>query len=141
MTTSKLSLIGSGGHAGVLIDMMKLLGVDIDNLYDDNYSNKACKNIEVISPIDFDIPENAIIAVGDNLVRRKLSIKSKNKNWWKLVHPNAIISRDVNVGQGTVIMAGSIIQTGVIIGEHSIINTGACIDHDCEISQQACHLI
>jgi sugar O-acyltransferase (sialic acid O-acetyltransferase NeuD family) len=133
MSNSKLSLIGSGGHAGVLIDMMKLLRVDIDNLYDDNYSNRAFKNIEVVSPIDFNIPENAIIAVGDNLVRRNISIKSKNKIWWKLVHPSAIISRDVNVGQGTVIMAGSLIQTGVNIGEHSIINTGACIDHDCEI--------
>jgi acetyltransferase EpsM len=137
MSTSKLSLIGSGGHASVLIEMMKLLRLEIGNLYDDNCSIKSCKNIEVVSPIDFKIRENAIIAVGDNLVRKKLSIESSNKNWCKLVHPSAIISMDVNVGQGTVIMAGCVIQTGVIIGEHSIINTGACIDHDCEIGSFA----
>jgi len=48
-----------------------------------------------------------------------------------IIHPSAIIEKDVNIGDGTQIMAGVILNTGVTIGEQCIINTHSSIDHEC----------
>ena len=80
-------------------------------------------------------PEANVVAVGDNEKRKELST-----GWWRwetAVHPSAIIDKTVRVEEGTVIMAGAIIQPHVKIGRHVIINTGATVDHDCIIEDYA----
>ena len=62
-----------------------------------------------------------------------ISIELSFSNFIILKHPSAIIGNDVQIGIGTVIMAGVIIQPGTKIGKHCIINTGAYIDHDVVI--------
>jgi sugar O-acyltransferase (sialic acid O-acetyltransferase NeuD family) len=47
--------------------------------------------------------------------------------------PNATINEDVQIGDGTIVMDGVVIQPGVRIGSNSIVNTGAILDHDCTI--------
>ena len=49
------------------------------------------------------------------------------------VHPSAIISKYVSVGEGSVVMQGAIIQSDAKIGKHCIIKTCTAIDHECEI--------
>lgn len=50
-----------------------------------------------------------------------------------VIHPAAIISREVTLGEGVQLMAGVTLQPGVSIGSDTIINTGATADHDCHI--------
>ena len=45
----------------------------------------------------------------------------------------AILSSQIKIGKGSIIISGSVINTGVEIGNHSIINTSSSIDHDCRI--------
>ena len=52
------------------------------------------------------------------------------------IHPTAYTS-DAQIGPGTVIMAGVIIQPGCRIGKHVILNTGCQLDHDCVIEDFA----
>lgn len=47
-----------------------------------------------------------------------------------LIHPTAIISPTVEVGEGCIINAGSIVASGVKIGNHVFINRGASVGHD-----------
>ena len=134
-----ISVIGCGRHARVLLDIIGLLGLKVNFLYDDNFGvDKPLYLIDkFVSPINFEISENAIIAIGDNFSRKEVSAKVNKKIWDTIIHPTSIISNDIVIGEGTVIMAGAIIQTGTRIGKHCIINTGACIDHDCEIGSFA----
>ena len=60
-------------------------------------------------------------------------IKIPNFKWTKIISDNSTIAKDVTIGYGTVVISGSIINTGTKIGEHCIINTRATIDHDNEI--------
>jgi acetyltransferase EpsM len=50
--------------------------------------------------------------------------------WASVVHPRATVARDVAIGPGTAILAGSVINPGAHIGAHCIVHTGAIIEHD-----------
>ena len=50
-----------------------------------------------------------------------------------LAHPSAVIAADVELGEGSQIMAGAILQPGTTVGVNSIINTRASVDHDCRV--------
>ena len=86
-----------------------------------NY-NKSQKNLE------------GIITVGFNFSRKKIAqeINKINPNfkWSILTHPSCIISKLSKISEGTVIVAGTIINNHSFIGKHCLINTGSLIDHD-----------
>ncbi len=44
-----------------------------------------------------------------------------------VVHPAASVGRDVEIGEGTVVMAGCVINSGARVGRNVIVNTGATI--------------
>ena len=48
-----------------------------------------------------------------------------------VIHPNTIIAKNAEIGEGVQMMAGAIIQPEAIIGKACIINTRASIDHEC----------
>jgi sugar O-acyltransferase (sialic acid O-acetyltransferase NeuD family) len=128
-------ILGMGGHAKVIIDILKTSNSLVENIYDDDLSKNGLfyNGIEIKTPISNSIHGDCIISIGDNKVRKVISEKLTKSCWKTVIHPSAIIANDVTIGEGCVIMAGVIIQTGSCIGKHVIINTGACIDHDCII--------
>ncbi|NQV78290.1 MAG: acetyltransferase [Lutibacter sp.] len=130
-----LSLLGAGGHAKVVIEAAKLSGFLVDFLYDDDplKSDTNYGDNKVIGNIDVNFTGSLIIAIGNNKIRKLLFTRISKANWQIIAHPTAIISKDVFIGKGSVIMAGAIIQPGTRIGKHCIINTGVCVDHDCII--------
>ena len=132
---NNISIFGIGGHAKVIIESAILSGFIVDSLYDDDIQkvNTNFGNINIKGPIDENFIGSSIIAIGDNKTRKKISIKSSKASWVTIIHPSAIISKDVLIGEGTVVMAGVIIQSCAKIGKHCILNTGTCIDHDCVI--------
>ena len=48
-----------------------------------------------------------------------------------LIHPVATIGKDVIIGEGTAVMAGTVVNLGTKIGEGCIIYTSSSVDHDC----------
>ena len=131
----KLIIIGASGHGKVVADIANLNGYkDIVFLeIDDNI--KECGGYPVvcdesiIQSMDADI----IVAIGSASRRRFVQESVPENKLISLIHPSAIIARDVTMGKGTVIMAGTVINPGVKIGKGCIVNTCASIDHDCII--------
>jgi sugar O-acyltransferase (sialic acid O-acetyltransferase NeuD family) len=133
MMNNHINIIGTGGHAKIVIDIANNLSIVIDGFYDDDtkkHHTLFC-DIEIKGSIDALTNSNAIIAIGDNLTRKKIYEKAKNINWKRLMHPSAIIANNVIIDEGSLIVAGVIIQPYTTIGSHCIINTNASIDHDC----------
>jgi sugar O-acyltransferase (sialic acid O-acetyltransferase NeuD family) len=132
---NNISIFGIGGHAKVIIEAAKLNGFIVESLYDDDIKkiNSTLTDKKIIVPIDKNFTGYSVIAIGNNKIRKLISDRVPKANWQTIIHPSAIISKDVLIGEGTVIMAGAIIQCGTKIGKHCIINTGACVDHDCVI--------
>ena len=130
-----LSIFGVGGHSKVVIDTAILSGFSNFELYDDNPSTHDTLHncFRVQGGIPNSLHGVAVIAIGNNYIRQKISTRVKDVKWQTLIHPGAIVAKDVEIGEGSLIFAGAIVQPGVKIGRHCIINTGACIDHDSVI--------
>lgn len=133
---NKLLIIGAGGHGKVVADIALSLGKwkSIAFLDDKNINNSL--GIEVIGKStdafryinDWEI----IVAIGSNKIRERIQNKliAMGANLPILIHPSAVIGKNVEIGEGTVVMANSVINCCTKIGNGCIINTGATVDHD-----------
>ena len=142
----KIILIGAGGHARVLIDLIRLSGLyEIAGIVDAQLKVgemvsgiTVLGNDDVLGELYSHGLKYAIVSVGsikDNFKRRVLyeRIKEIDFSVPSLFHPKAIIAGNVQLSEGAQIMAGAIIQVNSSIGENTIINTGAIVEHDCQI--------
>jgi UDP-perosamine 4-acetyltransferase len=142
-------IIGAGGHARVLISVLKTKGMDILGITDIT-SDKVVDHINGISVLGQDdiilqyAPDSILLVNGigsvGSTVRRETVYKKFKQHGYSfasVIHLSAVIMDEVQLGEGVQIMAGAIVQPGCLIGNNSIINTGAIIDHDCVIGDHA----
>jgi sugar O-acyltransferase (sialic acid O-acetyltransferase NeuD family) len=124
-------LIGASGHAKVISDILFLSNVILNSYYDDKHI-RMFNNLVVNTPINL-IPEKteAIIAIGDNVIRKRIAESNPTLNYKIAIHPTSVIDNSVSIGLGSVVMASSTINIATSIGSHCIINTSSSIDHDC----------
>lgn len=134
---SDLLIIGAGGHGKVVADIAKKCGYNQINFLDDNANTKLCNGYKVVGKTEDFIKYDCdmFVAVGNAEIRKKISLQleSNNKSIVTLIHPSAVISEDVVIGKGTVVMAGAVINSSSKIGNGVIINTCASVDHDNSI--------
>ena len=134
----KVVIIGAGGHAKVIADIIEKSGDEIVGFLDDNkeIGTTIIKEYKVIGDLNnrFAMAVTKknlefIIAIGDNKKREEIS-HSPNLKFYTAIHPSAQMGLDVEIQEGTVIMANACINSSAKIGKHCIINTGAIIEHD-----------
>lgn len=129
---TKVNLIGASGHAKVIIDIIENAGLTIGKIYDQDKQKKHILGYEIVHDTS-KLPNETIIAIGDNNVRKKIA--NANTFYMKaLVHPKSCISKYSTLGNGTVIMAGVSINADTQIGNYCILNTNSSVDHDCRIA-------
>ena len=134
----KVVIIGFGGHGRVIADIVRAKGDTVLGFLDDHASNYATdsentdnKNVVLGKVEDYIKYSDAdfIIGIGNNDVRKRLS--SLDCKWYTAIHPGAVISPSVKIGEGSVISANAVVNSEAVIGRHCIINTGSVIEHDC----------
>lgn len=126
-------LFGGSGHCKVIIDIIQKSKFDIvEGVVDDNPNSNEICNIPLIKrpKPDFFYDKSFIISIGNNKLRRKI-VSQITTNYLTAIHPNSIIANNVIIEEGTVIMAGAILNSDVNVGKHCIINSNAVIEHDC----------
>jgi sugar O-acyltransferase (sialic acid O-acetyltransferase NeuD family) len=121
----KKALIGYGGHAREVIAQT---GLNLKCFVEFEYMTKGTHLLSNFDPKKFEV----IVAIGDPNIRKNITEKlPKNTKYFTFIHPTAqIMSKDVEIGEGSFIGANSIITTNVKIGKHSILNRGCQIGHD-----------
>lgn len=137
----KLLIIGASGHGKVVADIaIKMNTWQSIAFLDDNKNVRKCLGLEVIGrSVDFVayIDEwNFFVAIGDNTIRKKVQEKIQlyGGELVTLIHPAALLGINVTIGRGTVVMAGTVINSDTQIGDGCIINTSSSLDHDNIIS-------
>ena len=142
----KIILVGGGGHCKVIIDAIMSAGVyDIAGVVDP--ALKIGEQVLGISVLGDDsvLPglyekgvKEAVISVGsvgDPALRKKLysQLKKLGFSLPVVIHPKAVVARDVKIGEGTFLAASVTVNPGTRIGAAAIINTSSSVDHDCSI--------
>jgi len=134
---NKLIIIGASGHGKVVADIaIKMNKWQSIAFLDDDESIKASMGFEVMGKTaDAFIYKNEadfFVAIGNNATREKVQEKliEQGLNVVSLIHPSAVIGTDVEIGIGSVVMAGVVINSSSRIGLGCIINTSSSLDHD-----------
>jgi sugar O-acyltransferase (sialic acid O-acetyltransferase NeuD family) len=144
MSKLPIIIVGSSGHAKVVIDIVnklncyELIGV-IDpfrTIGEKVFSVKILGSEDVlIDLIDKYNNLKVFVAIGDNFVRQtvveRLKLNFKKIDFVSLVHPSVQIGENVQIGKGVVIMSGVSVNSDTLINDFVIINTNASVDHDC----------
>jgi UDP-perosamine 4-acetyltransferase len=141
-------ILGGGGHAKVLIDCLQCSrAVRLFAVLDANESRWGAdlQGIPVMGN-DKMLPDLisqgvdsfavGLGSVGDNSSRQKLFHLGLSYNLHPLtiIHPSAVCSKWAEIGTGSQLLPGSIVNAAAIVGHNVIINSGAIVEHDCQIA-------
>ncbi len=140
-------VIGSGGHAKVVIDTLLCAGRRVIGRTDRD-PGRGGIDIQGVPFLGDDAAlsahdpaavelANGIGSTGDPSRRIAVfeTFRARGFRFTHVIHPSAVIAADAEIGEGAQIMAGAIVQPGCRIGGNVIVNTGAQVDHDCAIGE------
>lgn len=129
-----LHVVGAGGHAKVVLSVLDALGIPVTSVLDDDTrthgSELLGRRVAGATDVLSEHECRAILAIGDNGIRRAIAARHPNVAWLTLVHPAAVVHASATLGSGTVVMAGAILQPEARVGAHTIVNSGAIVDHE-----------
>lgn len=135
-----LIIIGNGGHASVLIEILltnneTIIGYVAPSEETNRFGIKYLGTDDVLKTISSSEVELVLGLgmLGPKSIREKLyqQLKLEGHTFKSVIHPSAIIAPSATLGEGIQVMAGVIIQTAVKIADNTIVNTGVIVDHDC----------
>lgn len=140
--TVKIIVAGAGGHAGVVIELIRTA-----NLYEivgivDRTEGKTFNayDLSVIGSDDdfkdlyYQGITTAAIGIGsapDNRLRGRVfqKLKAAKFSLPVLIHPTSWVADSAMLNEGSQVMAGAIIQGHTSLGSNVLINSGSVIEH------------
>lgn len=131
-----LLILGAGSHGHTVKETAELLGVfNKISFLDDNATGANIIGKCDDYPHLIDEYPTAFVAIGNNALRREFTEKLKSAGFIlpRLIHPDTTISRDVSIGDGTIICAQATVNTGAVIGEGCIVATNAMVGFDAHV--------
>lgn len=134
----QLAILGASGHGKVVAETAELLGYECV-FFDDTYPEKHSNEVWPVVGTSADLFERfsefsgVVVAIGNNAIRAQkiAEIQKTGAVLPSLIHPKAIVSEYAEIGEGSVVFAGVVINAFVRVGAGAILNTSCTIDHDC----------
>jgi sugar O-acyltransferase (sialic acid O-acetyltransferase NeuD family) len=147
----RVYLIGAGGFAREVLDIVEAVGragaaVSVAAIYADGRADTAelaARGYEVSGPLAA-IPDPVdddrfIIGFADTAARQRVDATLRAAGWIAtcLVHPDATIGSEVQLGEGSVVCAGARLSTNITLGRHVHVNQNTTVGHDAVIADYA----
>jgi len=145
----RVFVVGGGGHGKVVIDALLSAGdCEIAGVIDDDEEKlgQEVLGVPVVGSCAqlFSLAasyrvDGTALAIGENYIREQLfrRVKVAGLAVFRVIHPSACISRFAVLGEGVVVLAGSVINAGSVLGDNVCVNTCASIDHDSHLEYTA----
>jgi len=149
---SGVLIVGASGHGKVVAGVARSAGRTVLGFLDRDSETTSWAGRPVLGTdddigrvVDARGPVSVVVAIGDNATRREVVERVRAERaaraaragngppgieFATLVHADATVAPDVEIGPGSVVMAGAVLNPGVRVGRHCIVNTGALVDHD-----------
>jgi sugar O-acyltransferase (sialic acid O-acetyltransferase NeuD family) len=144
--TKRIAIFGAGGlgrEVAMLIEQINAFKNtwEIIGFYDDGVSvNTESYGYKVLGGVEELNKEKnelyVVFAIGDPKIKKKVVTNISNTTilYPILVHPNALIgSKDVKIGEGSIVAAGNILTVNINVGKHVILNLACTVGHDTNI--------
>ena len=147
---TNLVIIGAGGFAREMYDLAHYCMGDDPAFNVKGFLSDGPSNIEsmgyppVLAKVDeYEIEENDVFfcGIGDVSDRKKTVsiIKKKGGTFINLVHPTAVISPSVTLGEGVGIKAFCVLASDVSVGDFTFMQSSVIMGHDVTIGK-FCHI-
>jgi len=140
----RVVILGAGGHARVVCDILRLCGHKVIGFLDDDPALTGSQLLglpvlggtERVAELDIDA---AIVGIGENHLRQAFyeRLRARGIPPINAIHPSAVIAQDVRLGSGLAVAANVVVNPGSQIGDDVILNTSCSVDHDCLIEEHA----
>lgn len=139
----EIVVVGAGGHAKVCIEILREMGETVAYCVGDADALDRCVGVPVLRG-DENLRDlyaagyrRVFVAIGSNRLRNRLATFAIDIGYklTNAIHPKAILSPTVRLGDGVAVMAGAVINAESNIDSLAVVNTGATIDHDCDIGK------
>ncbi len=140
-------ILGAGGHASVLIDILCEQQREISGIV----SPEIDLNREVFRGLSYYESDDDVLRFSPDEILLVNGIGSLPKSTLRtqiyekfnqlgyefetIVASSSVVSKYAFLAKGSQVLSGAVIQTSASIGENTIINTGAIIEHDCCIGR------
>lgn len=146
-------VIGAGGHAGVLVEALRLAypGIELVAL-DPRRKGSELLGVkipggdELLPQLGADGFSNFVVAVGSiggssegGFARKRVfeNAVSAGLSPLSVIHPSASVAASAQVGAGFQCLAGGIVATNARLAENVLVNHGAIVDHDCIVGSHS----
>ena len=151
MSKPGLILIGAGGHARACIDVIEQQGqyqiVGLVGLPQEIHSQHLGYEVIAAEATLAQLAKAtpyALVATGQiqtAKLRMRLYQQATQCGFQMpvIIAPTAHVSRHANIGAGTIVMHGAIVNAGAKVGKNCIINNRALLEHDTTVEDH-CHI-
>ena len=141
-------IIGAGGHARVVADIVSSMGDRVLGFLDDRPDAAGAYGIPVLGKVDDYIHyphARFLIGIGSSAVRQKLDQRLSGVRWHTAIHPGAkigrhcilnsgsIVEHDDTIGDYVHISVGAKLAGTVTVGDHTWVGIGAVISNDISV--------
>lgn len=144
-TCEKIVIVGAGGHARELLDLVEAINAEgeryevLGYLVDPEYAaaGTVIHDRPVLGGLDwldrYAAEASVVCGIGYPHVRHGMVQRAaaRGARFVSLVHPRALLTRRVELGSGVVIAAGCILTNQIRLGDHVQLNLSTTISHDC----------
>lgn len=142
--SNRIVVIGGGGHAKVLISILKLLPYSVVG-YLDVHDNGPILGVPYLGGDEKakqiredDQTKTAALGIGTvGLGHSREAVKRRfdalRFQFPAIIAPSAIVDKDARVESGTVVFPGAVINAGARLGIACIVNSNSTVEHDCQI--------
>lgn len=144
--TKRLVVVGGGGHARVVISILRKLEHWQVLGYTDLHDNGTVLGLPYLGS-DKALP--ALVNANSGGLGMVMGVgqvglgKLRSELWARLqsfsfslppvLSPDAVVNEEVRCGQGVVVMDGAVINCGATLGLGAIVNTNSTVEHDAVI--------
>ena len=158
-TPDKIVIVGAGGFGREVLDViqcveqrdrsMQCLGFLVDREYAEPGS--IVNGVPVLGDMEWLVKGGrgvkVFCAIGAPHLRFQMTrrLERLGAKFCTIVHPSAVLSRRVTLGEGSIVTAGCILTTDVVIGRHVHLNLDSTVGHDVVIKSfstisPGCHI-
>jgi sugar O-acyltransferase (sialic acid O-acetyltransferase NeuD family) len=143
MGVQRLAIYGTGGLAREVLELVHNVNraaptLQVVGWLDDDAARagKLMKGLPVLGTVEHAVlqvePFAVTIAIGNTAVRRRLAerVTAAGLGFATVVDPRAWVGSDVEIGEGSILCAGSMVTTDVRLGRHVILNLCVTVGHD-----------